>query len=244
MGKVLHASKSGYFPFCIKERTTENVGPGTRYPIGLSLEDAMRAYWLIDALTIESSTFSYVTPINFHMGEASAFDFVISQQVYFREKFASEESHVCYPREVSPPFDYLGTTSFFCDSFDYISIPPYLYTIQWAVSIGPQNPGEAAIIKDGDLYYHNIIASPAIVLIDKPEGDPSDYSFLATTNIQEQTPGSYVQSSGNFNFFGLGTTPLYKRTGTFQFGDANFSVVPQSYWSYGGTWNTETGELL
>jgi len=40
----LHASGSGYFPFCIYEGAG-NIGDGTAYPIGMSLEDAMALYW-------------------------------------------------------------------------------------------------------------------------------------------------------------------------------------------------------
>lgn len=242
MGRVLHASKSGYFPFCIKERTTENIGPGTRYPIGLSLEDAMRAYWIINALTIEIPTVSYATPINFHIGEASIFDPDIAQQVYLREKFAAEENHVCYPRTiVEAPYEYLGTTWFFCSSFDYAVSGPYVFAVSWAVGFGPQNPGEAAILKDGNLYYHYIVASPDINLALKPEGDPFDFNASLTTLIEGSTPGFYVLSSGVFDFFGLGTASLYRGV---QDDDASFSVVPKSYWPYGRTWNETTGVRL
>jgi hypothetical protein len=40
----LHASYSGYFPFCIYEGAG-NVGDGTIYPVGMTLEDAMALYW-------------------------------------------------------------------------------------------------------------------------------------------------------------------------------------------------------
>ena len=51
MGKVLHASYSGYFPFCIGR--DGNFGPdegeteGGVYPVGMSLEDAMKIYWRV-----------------------------------------------------------------------------------------------------------------------------------------------------------------------------------------------------
>lgn len=40
----LHASYSGYFPFCIYEGVG-NIGDGTSYPVGMPLEDAMTLYW-------------------------------------------------------------------------------------------------------------------------------------------------------------------------------------------------------
>jgi hypothetical protein len=233
MGKVLHASRSGYFPFCIKERTTENVGAGTRYPIGLSLEDAMRAYWIINALAIEIPTVSYATPINFHIGEASIFDFDAAQQVYLREKFSVEEDHVCYPRPVTEAsYEALGTTWFYCSSFDYAFSSPYIYAVDFGLSFGPQEPTKAAILKDGNLYYHYITAGLSVLLAEKPEGDPFEFNAFVTTLIEGATPGYYVLSTGVFDFFGLGTASLYRPTTS---DDASLSVVAKSYWPYDQT---------
>lgn len=41
----LHASKSGYFPFCLEEATEGEYGSGTGRPFEMSLEDAMAFYW-------------------------------------------------------------------------------------------------------------------------------------------------------------------------------------------------------
>jgi len=58
MGKVLHASYSGYFPFCIYEGNLGQVGSGTAFPLGMSLENAMLLYWKIKSfkLTAPSSS--------------------------------------------------------------------------------------------------------------------------------------------------------------------------------------------
>ena len=45
MGQVLHASYSGWFPFCVTESDGSNVGEGTQYPISMSLVSAMHLYW-------------------------------------------------------------------------------------------------------------------------------------------------------------------------------------------------------
>lgn len=49
MGKVLHASYSGYFPFpfCLSENNTFPTGRETFYPIGLSFEQAVSLYWRV-----------------------------------------------------------------------------------------------------------------------------------------------------------------------------------------------------
>lgn len=53
MASVLHASYSGYFPFCIGG-AVGNFGPdngqfgGGVYPVGMSLIDAMASFWKVD----------------------------------------------------------------------------------------------------------------------------------------------------------------------------------------------------
>lgn len=57
MGKLLHASRSGYFPFCIE--SGNELGPtafGITSPI--SLEDAMSIYWRIKSLSYSFSLFA------------------------------------------------------------------------------------------------------------------------------------------------------------------------------------------
>jgi|Laugrespbdmm15sn_2_1035079.scaffolds.fasta_scaffold27355_2 hypothetical protein len=51
----LHASKSGYFPFCLEEATEGQYGPGTSRPFEMSLEDAMAFYWKYRTIKITGS---------------------------------------------------------------------------------------------------------------------------------------------------------------------------------------------
>lgn len=51
----LHASKSGYFPFCLEEATEGQYGPGTGRPFEMSLEDAMAFYWKYRTIKITGS---------------------------------------------------------------------------------------------------------------------------------------------------------------------------------------------
>lgn len=48
MGKILHASGSGYFPFCIQE--TQQVDP---WDEPLSLKEAMSLYWKVKSWTVQ-----------------------------------------------------------------------------------------------------------------------------------------------------------------------------------------------
>jgi hypothetical protein len=51
----LHASKSGYFPFCLQEATEGEYGSGTIRPFEMSLEDAMALYWKYKSFKVTGS---------------------------------------------------------------------------------------------------------------------------------------------------------------------------------------------
>jgi hypothetical protein len=51
----LHASKSGYFPFCLEGATEGQYGSGTGRPFEMSLEDAMAFYWKYRTIKITGS---------------------------------------------------------------------------------------------------------------------------------------------------------------------------------------------
>lgn len=51
----LHASKSGYFPFCLEEATEGEYGAGTIRPFEMSLEDAMALYWKYKSFKVTGS---------------------------------------------------------------------------------------------------------------------------------------------------------------------------------------------
>lgn len=63
MGKVLHASYSGWFPFCVTESDGSNVGEGTEYPIAMSLNESMYLYWKVKSwqvnITLDTTTASF-----------------------------------------------------------------------------------------------------------------------------------------------------------------------------------------
>lgn len=56
MGKVLHASGSGYFPFCLTKGTPPSTGKGTNYPISLSLTKYMSWWWKVRTWTLTGSS--------------------------------------------------------------------------------------------------------------------------------------------------------------------------------------------
>ena len=51
MGKVLHASASGHFPFCILEIDFA-TGSGTDRPLGMNIETAMKFFWVFRSFSV------------------------------------------------------------------------------------------------------------------------------------------------------------------------------------------------
>lgn len=56
MGKVLHASGSGYFPFCLTKGVPPSTGLGTNYPISLSLTKYMSWWWKVKTWNLTGSS--------------------------------------------------------------------------------------------------------------------------------------------------------------------------------------------
>ena len=81
MGRVLHASYSGYFPFCLSEGDPSSVGTGTAFPLGMSLQNAMLLYWRIKSLNLTNP--------------AGASKNVPLRKGFPQQNVASEEQIVC-----------------------------------------------------------------------------------------------------------------------------------------------------
>jgi len=139
MGKVLHASYSGYFPFCIEEapEPTEEgsvVGSGTIYPLGMSLENAMKLYWRMKKIKL-------TTP------RASATAFAESTK-------QSEEFLVCTPNPIAGTASYFTTeilrytdlSMFFQSPFIYKYNDLYYPNIQLSFIDQDFDPGGSTII--------------------------------------------------------------------------------------------------
>ena len=182
MGKVLHASKSGYFPFCLPPLQSEGLYHFTT----ATLENAMRAFWILRSFSI---TGSYNT-----FDSSRDFSIVLSNTA------SSEEEIVCNPIwEVSSSSNLdTGTT---VGSW-YTGNNFYTY---------------------GDLIVPDYSIS-ALYL----EGGGAGFSVTSLDGSNYQETFSFE----NMTFYG-------------ERGDASgFSINPISYWSYGGTYDTQTGARL
>jgi hypothetical protein len=93
MGKVLHASKSGYFPFCLQPFSSE----GSFHFTTATLENAMRAFWVLRSFSI---TGSYNT-----FDSSRDFNIVLSNTA------STEEEIVCNPIWEVSSYSNLNTES-------------------------------------------------------------------------------------------------------------------------------------
>jgi hypothetical protein len=221
MGKVLHASGSGYFQFCI--------GPITDQSIQVPLVDAMDWWWRIKSYRA-SAPASTVT-----VRDNESFD----QPIYVtsfpqidsifvpRPSTTLEEEIVCNPPKDDLSFQFNGTQT--------KDIPPMSYpvgiVIQHFVSfLGSgfgiegnitQPPYTCGLLRSTSMGGEYVISAG------------STHAICGTLTIK--TTKSLVQT---FNIlFQLPETTLIS-------GSINILIEPYEYWSYGGTYNTSTGDPL
>lgn len=198
MGKVLHASYSGYFPACIGEERTQGVLDGT-------LNDLMYIYWRVKTWEIESvigqllvgdgpDTWTFnqgVTPlgsINANTEEelVCGKTFIRGSQIPFATSFGSAAGDLAIVYNSSASKNSGG-----------------LYQIFFYMIFE---------VAGGRIFSTNI---------QTPQGSQLGLLTLKPINI---------------------TTPIYG-SGSIT-GTMNISVRATEWWSYGGTYNTQTGEPL
>lgn len=73
MGNVLHASYSGYFPFCIEDGDSSQVGPGTFHPISIPIEDIIKIYWRIRKINAAGPVFDPIGEADVQYFESDLF---------------------------------------------------------------------------------------------------------------------------------------------------------------------------
>ena len=206
MGKVLHASKSGYFPFCISE-----VGSITEGFRG-TLEQMMTIYWRVKKWNIAMSGSGLLSGL---------YDVSFNQIAYELARLTpqqTEESIVCS-----------SNFFFFAGSFP-ISLPDVVLRGFFELEFSGAR-------KSGYTYS---LGGRAVV-----DGD-------GYNGIRTNSDGGSVVGTWSMEFFGgpiVGN--LYSQSGGSQtLGDWDSSsniimtISASEYWSYGGTYDTSTGEPL
>jgi len=214
MGKVLHASGSGYFPSCIQE------GAGF-----WSLQKAMDLYWRIRSWELNISlTYSIEiggVPTQFTVAPDSPYQLV------------RRENETVFPEEGGAPLtseDQLVCFNPYASTGLYDAGEPFAYV------------GCPGATTDGTLYTPNFGLAATFDAKIRPQLDPDRFQFEIT---------SVGQSGGQKSFSIYGSTPISFQVlpleagdGEYTFVDATLSLEPTEWWSYGGTYNTSTGEPL
>jgi hypothetical protein len=199
MGKVLHASGSGYFTGCIQN--------GTGY---WSLERAMDIYWRIRAWEFSISATYFFDDGDFQQG-FTTYDFNTCVSIV-----ESEEDLVC-TNELDEPL------------------------------------GENRVIFFGNAKKSSSLYDPGFSF-DTFWSDEYDFGSIdmdVQSGIPEFVPPNRVLNTKLFSIYGSNPFPIsfilqpeQSQAPFFTFIDATFSLNPSEWWSYGGTYDTSTGEPL
>lgn len=217
MGKVLHATNSGYFVTCIQN--------GTGF---WSLERAMDLYWRIKTWELKDVSLTYSIDID---GVPTQFttepeaDFLPLVRRYNETGFpedqgdplTSEEQLVCYN-----PF---SSTGVYTGSVD----EPFAFV------------GCEGATTDGTLYTPNFQFYATFKAFIRPGLDPDRYDFEIFSVGQSGGQKSFSIYGSQISF---DVRPLNPADGEYTFVDLTFSLEPKEWWSYGGTYDTSTGEPL
>ena len=206
MGKVLHASYSGYFPTCIVDQTPT---PSQNYLI-LTIDQAMALFWRVRTWEAKASGSFYSESIS------STIEYTSSSFVDMTPTITigQEEDLVCKGEE----------TFFFQRSANAIVTPGFgdPYSIDGSIDF---QFVFASIARGGSTYYPSFLIASINALT----------SFAPTF---ESKVGTYKITYSGFQIVG----DLFGPDGSS--GSALIEIEARQYWSFGGTYDTTTGEPL
>jgi hypothetical protein len=177
----VHASYSGYFPFCITEGGV--VGDNTEHPIGMSLEDAMALFWKPRTFRI---TESWNTVWEFSEG--------VNYTVTGGTNVTLSSGKTKMSQSVCPPFDTIITSN--AGTFTRTR-PPADPPVDFVTDILNLQlfVSEPYVILQGGLYYPYIVFS---------RSTSSNYWEWSSITLGSPTPEFYraeISINGNSHSF-------------------------------------------
>jgi hypothetical protein len=221
MGKVLHASASGYFPFCI----TDGEPPLTSdFYLELTLEQIMAIFWRVKTWEGKTSGSYIYTPYpgapEDELVTFSPNSFETMSTNYYVE---NEENLVCGitnpPNAPNAPNLERDIVVVFSRT-DGSDPGPYPTKLSWGLNFQP-------LYRNNSLYYLesqiNAVGIAGNVVV----------------NYNNYKVGTYKIAFLEYNITG-NIYQFYESTG----GSVSLEIRAKEYWSYGGTYNTETGKPL
>jgi len=227
MGKVINASGSGYFPFCFRPASDYQY---PEYYITASLVDMMGVYWRVKTwrATI-SGGYSAI-------GEGSAFfNLIYSGSGDFDQPSSNpyplkEEEIVCGKiREYFTNYSFTAT----------ISGPEYTVTENFNIFLSPFLLGFIKLSEDSIATSFLVESHQfgSVVGFSTEPGPPYLVDVLSDSIIEYKFLGKTIQT--NKLWVRIPFSP-YSQLKT----NLKLILEPSEYWSYGGTYNTTTGQPL
>jgi hypothetical protein len=213
MAKVLHASKSGYFPFC--EQNSLDFSDNLK--IDGTLEQIMALYWRVKRFKYSLTgqyTADFADPIIISGGSG-----VFAQNIYP----PNEEDLVC-----SGPTLFTGSATLSTE----VTITPNFYMGLFLTN--PISP--LPFFQSTDDIYKTYFQ----ITSDRVFGGGEFTNSIATSEFSQPCGNYSVQIFSQIIKFGT----LFQTFNPNYSGNVSLVIEPSEYWSYGGTYNTTTGEPL
>jgi hypothetical protein len=222
MGKVLHASASGYFTVCIKE---QNVLTSC---FSGNLTQVMALFWRVKKW--EATMTGTLRRFSGDESQSLTFDGIPRELEPQQPIPSTEEDLVCFNG---------GAKSYLLYYSNFVAIDqdgnPFIDPLAFAVIFGDIN----------DEQYNGIEKSENSFRI----GGQMFFSATFLISGNGNTPPVYAYplfSAGNYQIItsaGTITGGLWS-SWTDRTANCNIVINAKEYWSYGGTYNTSTGEPL
>ena len=223
MGKVLHASASGYFTGCIKEQNLlVECFSG-------NLTQVMALFWRVKKweATITGSLQRTLDGIT----DTLTFDGA-TRELQPQEPIPSiEEDLVCFNSEAKGSLIYSTSAAWATDQ----SGNPFSDVLALSVSSGYRNDEQYTGVEktENNFRIAGTVFFSATILVNGNGNTPPDYPYP-------------LVEAGNYQIITSAGTMTGKlwTSWTSQAANCNVVINAKEYWSYGGTYNTQTGARL
>lgn len=241
MGKVLHGSKSGFFPSCFRTDPEFFLNEAGTCLVSMPLTKAMESFWRVKKWQISWSFNGEDGAGDPHSGSA-----VTTLDMALVHGLSSEADLVCDPIEAS------GQSAYRWVNLEMTATTGtgVAYTRFIQRSITPGDP-KGWVFSDGQAVttQSNVSFLQACYIEDGSWVDVgSDYEIVMLASAVTQRSGwlRYATGGNGLSLNGVTMTgtaeyPVGAGTGLIASLDFSFSITPSEYWSYGGTYDTATG---
>lgn len=215
MAKVLHASGSGYFPFCLSQGVPPSTGLGTNYPISLSLTKYMSWWWKVKTWTLTGSSACIETADSGNLVNNWSTTSLVQEDSY-TASIPSEQNLVCQSTRVikrigSSEYDQEGV------GFNGNSIEYGAFTNLWIITFE-----DHAYIDGSTIYPRMQIAGWYDTLSAGNSKVQTQLDPLSTFRIDGVLVPTYINWFPNWTSYSDWSI----------IGLQSFDLNPETYWEY------------